>query len=71
MATESPRISGLRQKSKAAATANKKGAENVCDLCAGPFKGSEEVLRCEGNCRKFMAPLLRWPVKGTLQEPVC
>ena len=26
----------------------------VCDLCVGPFRENEEVLECEGECRKHM-----------------
>lgn len=31
-----------------------KEADLACDLCDGPFKGTEEVLHCKGNCRKHM-----------------
>ena len=31
-----------------------KEADLACDLCDGLFKGTEEVLYCEGSCRKHM-----------------
>ena len=42
--------------SKSARTpATKKGSDKeTCDLCAGPFKASEEVLQCVGSCYLYM-----------------
>ena len=42
--------------SKSARTpATKKGSDKeTCDLCAGLFKASEEVLQCEGSCHLYM-----------------
>ena len=42
-------------KTPAKTPATKKGSDKeTCDLCAGPFKASEEVLQCEGSCRLYM-----------------
>ena len=34
--------------------ASEKEKQQRVDLCTGPFKASEEVLQCEGNCRLHM-----------------
>ena len=41
-------------KSGAKKASEKEKQQRVCDLCTGPFKASEEVLQCEGNCRLHM-----------------
>ena len=46
-------------KSKAVAgtvkkTTGKVSLSNICDLCTGPFKPSEEVLQCDGSCQLLM-----------------
>ena len=32
----------------------KTGDSKACDLCTGAFKASDEILRCEGHCKKSL-----------------